>query len=232
MRPHLYILAFGALLIGFNQYQLAELSHELGASRGWLPFLSVAEGRVDTSRGPATVADLVTPRGQPFYGVSLNVSYDQVVQGLDILAKLDPGYGSAPVNLNDQQKNRYIAIGAKPTIACEFCCGATTLVFSDGRPACGCQHSQAMRGLLAYLIVNYPQTSDDEIMRELARWKSLFFPKQMTERAAEQLASGQFTADIASLTYGLSAETLKKLGAAGAVAAPSSIQTTDMVGGC
>ena len=54
-----------------------------------------------------------------------------------------------------------------------------------GDPACGCAHSYAMRGLAKYLITEHnDEFSDKEILEELAKWKTLFFPGQLTSKAA------------------------------------------------
>lgn len=53
-----------------------------------------------------------------------------------------------------------------------------------GAPACGCAHSYAMRGLAKYLITNHgSEYRDDEILEELGKWKTLFFPSQMQQKA-------------------------------------------------
>jgi len=53
-----------------------------------------------------------------------------------------------------------------------------------GDAACGCAHSFAMRGLAKYLITEHgDEFSDEEIMSELAKWKVLYFPAQMTAKA-------------------------------------------------
>lgn len=49
-----------------------------------------------------------------------------------------------------------------------------------GAAACGCAHSFAMRGLAKYLITKHGNKfSDDEILEELGKWKTLFFPNQI-----------------------------------------------------
>ncbi len=225
--PILTLIA--ALLIGVNQYLLTTVSHALGVKSELAPLLRFVNA--GNARG-ATLSDIVWSKGMPFYGQELGVTYDDVIGSLTKLAALDPTYGSQKIILNDEQKKRYVKIGMTDKMTCEFCCGAKTLVFTNGEAACGCQHSQAMRGILAYMIQKYPQKSDDEMMREVARWKALFFPNQMMARAREQLASGTYTPDFAALVLGLNEKTLKQLGAQGAVTAPSSIPQPAMVGGC
>ena len=121
------------------------------------------------------------------YGQELNISFDQVQDAINKVALLDPTYGPAgeKITLTGDDLKRYIKIGFQ--IACEYCCGATTLVFEDGEAACGCEHSQMMRGLAAYLIKNHPEISDEKILEELNLWKRTYFPKQMLSAKLQEL---------------------------------------------
>lgn len=123
------------------------------------------------------------PSGVPeIYGQELGVSFDKVQDAINKTAIFDPTYGAdgkkiALTDFNKTELERYKKIGA--SIACEYCCGAKTLTNEDGTAACGCDHSQMMRGLVAYLIKNHPQEfTDEQILNELTKWKRTFFPKQ------------------------------------------------------
>ena len=84
---------------------------------------------------------------------------------------------------------RYIDIGLQ--ISCEYCCGADSIIFSNGKAACGCAHSYAMRGLAKYLIKNHgTEFTDDEILEELGKWKVLFFPGIHETKAAVLKSKG------------------------------------------
>lgn len=164
------------------------------------------------------------------YGQELNVNFDDVQNSMNIMKQFDLGYGSNKPSLSAEEKNRYTAINLR--ISCEFCCGAAAIVFENGEPSCGCAHSQAMRGLAAYLIKNHgTEYSDDQILRELARWKGRYFPKQMVQKTMDQITSGKYTPDIAALLLEVK---LPKYGASDSKApAPSDIQNAPaMVGGC
>jgi len=54
-----------------------------------------------------------------------------------------------------------------------------------GDAACSCAHSFAMRGLAKYLITNHggAEFSDEQILEEMAKWKTLFFPQIMAQKA-------------------------------------------------
>src|SRR3989338_759003 len=55
---------------------------------------------------------------------------------------------------------------------------------TPGNAACGCAHSFAMRGLAKYLITKHGnEYTDNEILEELGKWKTLFFPGQMQQKA-------------------------------------------------
>lgn len=174
---------------------------------------------------------LAISSGAPdIYGKELGVSFNEVERSMAILQQFDPGYGAQKIDLPQTELARYTDIGLR--ISCEYCCGAASIVFKDGSAACGCAHSQAMRGLAAYLLSSHKdEYSNDEILRELARWKGMFFPKQMIEKTAQQIVNGSFTPDIAALALGKS---LPQYGAARNNAPlPSSIQNLPgMVGGC
>lgn len=176
-------------------------------------------------------AKLVISGGVPnIYGPELSVSFDDVQLSINKMKIFDPTYGEQKIVLSGNDLERYIAIASK--IACEYCCGATGLVQANGEAACGCAHSIAMRGLLAYLITKHgAEYTDDQMLRELARWKGRYFPKQMMKKMSEQLISGNYTPDIASLLLDLK---LPKYSATSAEAPlPSEIKDLPgMVGGC
>ncbi len=134
----------------------------------------------DFSTGIQTVsASEIIPSGTPkIYGQELGISYDGVSaanprladETISVMANLD-----RTLTLTGADLERYISIASK--ISCEYCCGAKSVIFSDGRPACGCAHSYAMRGLAKYLILNHGEEfSDEEILAEMGKWKVLFFP--------------------------------------------------------
>ena len=143
-------------------------------------------GQFATGIGTVSALD-VLPKGTPnIYGGELGVSYNDV-------SASNPNLADATMNklaqyedmqLNSEQMERYVKIGS--SIACEYCCGVETLVFSNGERACGCAHSYAMRGLAKYLLTEHPEMTDLEILEELGKWKVLFFPG-VHEKKAEVL---------------------------------------------
>src|SRR3989338_9461752 len=129
------LIASGLLLL--NQWHMVAM-HDL------LPIAATAAGNSSTITTPTTLSgnsvagtDML-PHGVPArYGTELGVNFDDAASAMPILENFDRGPGA--ITLTGDLQQRYIAIASQT--ACEFCCGATTLVFSDGKPACGCAHS-------------------------------------------------------------------------------------------
>ncbi len=137
-------------------------------------------------RNYSSVSELegkVLVSGTPSYGSQLGVSFNDAANAANVLSQLD---NSIPTSqLSQEQLQRYISIGM--SIACFYCCGATTLVDQNGNPACSCNHSMALRGLAKWLIINTNYTND-QILLELNKWKALFFPGP-TLKTVSSLAS-------------------------------------------
>lgn len=203
-----FILLFLLLVsFGINQILIEKINKNLGIKNEFSQLTNIfgRSGNLDKSIAQTgdvlqKAINLVVSSGVPkTYGAELGVSFDKVQSSMNIMKQYDPTYGKKKIVLTGSDKQRYIDIGME--IACEYCCDAKTLVFKDGRAACGCAHSQSMRGLEAYLIKNHgTKYSNDQILKELARWKGMFFPKQMIKKMTAQLQSGNYnTPDTASL---------------------------------
>ena len=239
-KTNLNLILLGVLTVSVvaNQAVLANTKKTMGIeSRGLFPslpasFLKILKGGTSLSGNLGDDAvKLAFAQGAPeIYGSELNVNYDDVQNAMNIIKQYDPDYGKQKLALSPEEMKRYINIDLK--ISCEFCCGAAAIIFENGKASCGCAHSQAMRGLTAYLLKNHgSQYSDDQILRELARWKGRYYPKQMVQKMSDQLQSGQYTPDIASLLLDVK---LPKYGAnSSAAPVPSDIKNLpSMVGGC
>ncbi len=167
------LLAILILLVANNQVKLNNMSE-----------MSAAGFAVAT--GVQTVAASIIPTGIPeIYGNELGVAYDDISpydqQKADLTIRM-LGYLDDSTQLNEDELKRYISIASK--ISCEYCCGAQSIIFSNGQAACGCAHSYAMRGLAKYIITKHPnEFTDDEILEELGKWKTLFFPGQIQAKA-------------------------------------------------
>ncbi len=215
------------LLLLFNQYMLISIAS--GIMRDDAVYL--------TGDSAADAQILIFSKGVPeIYGFELGVKYDFDLRDQDMMnammekmSTFDRGSKKIDVDaLPADFKKRYVNIGSR--IACEFCCGAKTLIFPNGQPACECAHSSAMRGLALYLLKNHSnEFSDERILQELARWKSLYFPKQMMKKYIEEIETGNYTPDISALTLGTKINGRKNAG----FGLPASFDSLpDMVGGC
>src|SRR3989344_4416389 len=133
----------------------------------------------------------VLPKGVPIiYGVELGVSYDNVSvnnhqkadQTIATLSQFDKENSGKYIELSGDAQQRYIKIASQ--ISCEYCCGAESIIFPDGKKACGCAHSYSMRGLAKYLLKNHPNDfTDEQILEELGKWKTLYFPGVLAQKA-------------------------------------------------
>ena len=183
-------LVLSMVALAFNAWQLGELRSP--------EFLAVSPGAgnatalstMPTSPLPAQSAVVqgidVSPKGTPrIYGAEVGVSFDDVSssnaeKANSTIARL--GGLDDSITLSGKDLERYVSIAGK--IGCEYCCGAPSIITGDGKAACGCSHSYAMRGVAKYLIKNHAtEFSDDEVLEELGKWKTLFFPQALSVKA-------------------------------------------------
>ena len=161
----------------FNFYEVNKLKSNDGGD-------NEITGNAVTNTNNFVIA--VIPKGIPrIYGNELGVNYDDVSTSNPEKADLTIkkiGILDQRIELTSSDLERYISIVSK--ISCKYCCGSPSIIFADGRAACGCAHSFAMRGLAKYLIKYHPnEFTDDQILEELGKWKTLFFPGAISEKA-------------------------------------------------
>ncbi|MBI2137140.1 hypothetical protein HYU12_01330 [Candidatus Woesearchaeota archaeon] len=177
----LLLAAVALAVLLFNSVQIFQLGAVDSVSAGSVGASSSYSGRID-----------VIPKGVPaVYGKELGVSFDSISVSDAALADATIsrlGRLDIDIQLSGAELKRYIAVVSR--ISCEYCCGAASIIFENGEPACGCAHSYAMRGLAKYLITKHgSEFSDDAILEELGRWKTLFFPAQIAKKA--EVLAGQ-----------------------------------------
>lgn len=176
------LVVLSIALILFNLYQLNQVkSLFVSDLSGPAPASASIDNSVDQS---------IIPTGAPkIYGQELDISFDDVSpndpqKADETIRKL--GLIDVNTNIEGKDLDRYINILYKLEngISCEYCCGARAIIFENGQPACGCAHSFAMRGLAKYLIIEHSsEYTDEEILEELGKWKTLFFPGVMSQKA-------------------------------------------------
>ncbi len=184
------ILALLVLVNAYNQYQLMTLSTLVtkveARSSVQLKETPNAGNNAEPDTRLVQLSD-VRPTGTPaIYGDELGIRYDDVSENNAALADATIrkfAQHDQEISLTGEALTRYIKIAS--AISCEYCCGAESVIFSNGQAACGCAHSYAMRGLAKYLIKNHgSEYTDDQILEELGKWKVLFFPGVHAEKAA------------------------------------------------
>lgn len=188
------LLAILVVATAFNQFQILTLYSLPTAESSAATGAQIPAPAATSSSGAASLAAVdVRPSGVPaIYGTELGIRYDDVSEStpdladstIAKLAAFDNG-----ITLEGADLERYVKIGS--SIACEYCCGAKSLVFGNGQAACGCAHSYAMRGLAKYLIKYHgSELTDTQIVEELGKWKVLFFPGVHAQKAAVLKAQG------------------------------------------
>lgn len=178
----LVIVGIGVLLVT-NSILLGSITSAVSQAP-----VQIEDGMMDggASTTSTDIDASIIPQGVPrLYGKEIGISFDDVssqsAQKADSTIKR-LGVLDQQITLSGGDKERYIRIASK--ISCEYCCGAPSIISPTGEAACGCAHSFAMRGLAKYLITQHPQEfTDDEILEELGKWKTLFFPGPISQKA-------------------------------------------------
>lgn len=188
-----WLSAVTLLLMTFNSYQMY----------GMLTGADVVAASTIT-RG---VVSEIIPTGVPSWGESVGFSYDDIDPydkakadaAIRKLAVFDQTLELAGDNLQRYIKILYNDNGG---ISCEYCCGVRSIIAVNGQAACGCAHSFAMRGLAKYLITNFAEMKDEEILEEVGKLKVRFFPNIMEGKAQVMQQKGM-DVDYLSLTTNL-----------------------------
>lgn len=204
-KPIIGLVIAVTLLILFNQYQISSISEMItsgiGKSSGAISLsgdkdltnINLAELKstghtvaavmpVENIQSAQDAINIMIPTGTPEYGEDLEVSFDDPVGSLGKLAKMYRGLKAEVEQNNPEAWQRFMNMASKPVgISCEYCCGLQAIgIDKKGNSACGCQHNPALLSIALYLTA-YSDYSDGEILREVMRWKALFFPKKMVE---------------------------------------------------
>lgn len=195
----LFVLVLVVMI--FNQTQISSISSDLSSvsarsiNAGGTDLLDLDLSKI-TSTGHAIAAvfpveniytaedamAILFPTGTPEYGDALGVNFDDPVTSLATLARMFEGLKSEVKQSNPEAFQRYINLASNPYgISCEYCCGIGPAgADKNGNSKCGCQHNPALLSVTLYLTA-YTDYNDGEILREVIKWKTLFFPKNMIE---------------------------------------------------
>ncbi|PIN87534.1 hypothetical protein COV12_03365 [Candidatus Woesearchaeota archaeon CG10_big_fil_rev_8_21_14_0_10_32_24] len=137
------------------------------------------------------IMNFMIPTGTPEYSQKLGgISFDDPINSMTYLSKLFPSLLQDIKNSDPTTFQRYLSLAAKPRgVSCEYCCGlGATGASPDGQSMCGCQHNPALLGLTLGLMKN-TDYSDAQVLREVMKWKTMFFPKNMVEVAMQVAGS-------------------------------------------
>ncbi len=207
-KPVLALAILAGLILLFNQMQINSVSAMLGSSTSPTGFMQsgtsssgdknleninidelkstghtlAAVFPVEDIQTPDDAMAIIFPTGTPEYGEELGVSFDNPIESLAVLARMYRGLKAEVEKNNPEAWQRYMNLASKPVgISCEYCCGLKAVgIDRNGNSACGCQHNPALLTVALYLTA-YTDYNDGEILREVMRWKTLFFPKNMME---------------------------------------------------
>ena len=203
-KPLIALLAVSLVMLMFNQIQVNSISQVIngGFSSGSgsvslagndLSSLDLSAIKstghtiaavfpVEDIQTPEDAMAIMFPEGTPDYGEALGVSYDDPVGSLATLARMYRSLKNEVQQNDPESWARYMNMASKPVgISCEYCCGLKAVgIDKNGNSACGCQHNPALLTTALYLSA-YTDYSDGEILREVMKWKTLFFPKNMIE---------------------------------------------------
>tara|TARA_Y100000034_G_C6863105_1_gene393073 strand:+ start:412 stop:1089 length:678 start_codon:yes stop_codon:yes gene_type:complete len=121
------------------------------------------------------------PTGTPEYGFDLGISFDDPVGSQEILVGMYKELKSEVKKNNPEAFQQYIDLASNPYgISCEFCCGVGPIGADEkGNSRCGCNHASALQSITIYLADK--GYSDEEILREAMKWKTVWFPQVMLE---------------------------------------------------
>ena len=135
---------------------------------------TITEVPGDPGGDPVEAAKVVMlPQGVPFYAPE-GISFDDAVGALDAWGKYEDTITTLPPDLQTRWQSII------DTMTCDYCCGGPMQVTIISR--CGCAHSKAYRGLAKYLVEKYRgEYSNEQILGELQRWKSVWYPKGVVE---------------------------------------------------
>ncbi len=144
------------------------------------------------------VMNIMIPRGTPEYGEALGVSFEKPVESLSKLAKMYRPLKSKIKKEDPEAFQRFMDLASKPVgISCEFCCGLRAVgIDENGNSVCGCQHNPALLSVALHLTAN-TDYSQGEVLREVVKWKTIFFPKDMIKLGMK--VSGKGASEISNL---------------------------------
>lgn len=133
------------------------------------------------------IVTFMIPTGTPAYSeVMGGITFDDPVTSMEYLAQWYPSLKEEIKTKNPQVWQRYINLAAAPRgISCEYCCGiGPQAIDSKGNLKCGCKHAPALQAIALGLMLR-TDYNDAQVLREVMRWKTMFFPQNMASVALQ-----------------------------------------------
>jgi len=207
------LISIVSVLVIVNQVLISSLGSFVGSGSSTFSSMDLEDVKIEEIQSTAQAIALLfpvnkikteedaikimIPTGTPDYGNSMGVSFDDPVIAL---TKLERAYPALKQQAKQDPKlwQRYLNLAAKPTgISCEFCCGIGAQgIDSKGELRCGCSHNPGVHSVTLWLMKNTDYT-DAEILKEVMKWKTIWFPRDMTKLALE--LAGKDASEIKNL---------------------------------
>lgn len=155
-----------------------------------LPTISSNTAKDKTGDAVQDAINALVPTGIPEYGQEAGVSFDDPINSLKIW-----GMQERAIKLDSEQQKRYTKIIGSYT--CDYCCGSPqnpTIITN-----CGCAHAAAWKGIAKFMVQKYGEkASDEQIMGEMSRWKTLWYPGPTIKRVLQEqsLSAGEAAAPV------------------------------------
>lgn len=133
------------------------------------------------------IMNFMISTGIPEYSEDLGgVTFDDPVSSMEYLAKWYPSIKQEVKTKHPDLWERYLNLAAAPRgVSCEYCCGiGPQAIDKEGNIMCGCQHAPALQSVALGLMLN-SNYNDAQVLREVMRWKTIFFPQNMVEVAMQ-----------------------------------------------
>lgn len=207
----IFAIVVVSALMFFNYWQIIEIrkvlnSFYLGNEASTNPISTANLSDVDVSKISSTamalatvfpelkqaknqqdVIKIVLPSGKPEYSEKLGkITFDDAVNSLNYLARWYFSLKKEIKKNSPEVWQRYLNLAAAPRgISCEMCCGVGPQgIDENGNLRCGCAHNPALQAI-ALGLMKYTNYSDAEILREVMKWKTMFYPKAMIGLAVQ-----------------------------------------------
>ncbi len=205
------LIALVAVIMLFNQWQISSL---VGGSSVKKVSLEEVYKIKTTSQAIASLfpveqissdqdaIDMMISQGTPDYGNAMGITFDDPINSMNLLAN---NYNTVKADIRQNYPDvweRYLNLATKPVgISCEFCCGVGAVgITSSGELKCGCKHNPAIQAL-TMLLMKDTNMDDAEVLREVLKWKSVWFPKDMVGLALKA-SGGEIETDLPGMVGG------------------------------